>query len=188
MNIFFLKWLRLSFCHFKFPSKDLKVMTHNVDSIPYWVLCSCLQSPWQWISHLFQMSHVFSFANLMFCSFSPHYSRYYRAASLLTKEQIQFSHLHPSGARRACWFLSLDSVIIFSSQWAVHCFGSASCRVAFESFLSAGILMPKNHRHCCVLNKFALSDKAWKTDSRVCNLQIWLQMRVNLTNSQLIQL
>lgn len=87
-------------------------MTHNVDSGSYWVLRSSQSHSGSEEVIIFQMLDVsfwkvFNFANPNVLLIFPYYSRNSSTASLVIKEQIWLSHIHPLGARWACWFLFL---------------------------------------------------------------------------------
>lgn len=90
----------------------------------------------------------------MFSSFSHHYSSHSSTVSSVMKERICDSH-KCTKRKNICtrWTMSLlifvfYSEIVFSSQQAVHIYGSTSRWAAFECFLSTGIIKQDTHTHC----------------------------------------
>lgn len=90
----------------------------------------------------------------MFSSFSHHYSSHSSTVSSVMKERICDSH-KCTKRKKICtrWTMSLlifvfYSEIVFSSQQAVHIYGSTSRWAAFECFLSTGIIKQDTHTHC----------------------------------------
>lgn len=115
----------------------------------------------------------------MFSSFSHHYSSHSSTVLSVMKERICDSH-KCTKRKNICtrWTMSLlifvfYSEIVFSSQQAVHIYGSTSRWAAFECFLSTGIIKQDTHTHCRIFFYIyicILSNVGWKAHYVVCSL------------------
>lgn len=124
----------------------------------------------QWRSPLFQMSY---FGKQKRHFYKPKCSLHFLIIIAATPAR---SHLywrsgfviHTNAQKeKKCirWTMSLlifvfCSEIVFSSQQAVHIYGSTSRWAAFECFLSAGIIKQENHTHCRIFN-ISVSYQTW---------------------------
>lgn len=149
-------------------------MTHTVDSDSHWVLCSCQQSFWQQRSHLFPSARCLILEGLQFCK--PKCSAHF---SLIIADTPAWPRW--LWRNRVCGHTYThqvhDELVGFYFWLCNHVFLTASGAYLWQCVPLSGLWMfprywQKNHRHCCIFNKFMSSDKAWKTHRLVCDLPV----------------